>query len=66
MEEAFSKIISSVVEHEFIFGTQVGEATASSLNIYNLLFADDTLSFCGSNLDQIQAFRASNYALKLY
>lgn len=42
----------------FLLGSYVGNGNYGSLDINHLLFANDTLIFCGANQDNIQSLRA--------
>ncbi|XP_041001677.1 uncharacterized protein LOC121247381 [Juglans microcarpa x Juglans regia] len=53
--EALSKMIQGLVDGGLLHGFSVGN---DNLNISHLLFADDTLIFCGAHLGQVQALRA--------
>ena len=56
--EAFCRMIAAAINHGFISGFSVGASLFERVNISNLLFVDDTLVFCGANLDQIHSIKA--------
>jgi hypothetical protein len=51
--EALSKLFSITVQRGFLSGFSVGSGSNGEINISHLLFADDTLVFCGANPDQV-------------
>jgi hypothetical protein len=53
--EAFSRMTKALVDHRRFSGFAVGSRGSEQVNISHLLFADDTLVFCGASLDQVQA-----------
>lgn len=53
--EAFSKIISNVLEDGSIYGFSMGEAISGTLNISHLLFTNYTQIFCGASHVQLRA-----------
>jgi hypothetical protein len=55
--EALSKLFTVVVPRSFLSGFSVGSGSNVMLNISHLLFADDTLVFCGANLDHLRFLR---------
>jgi hypothetical protein len=54
--EALNKLFTVVVHRGFLLGFLVGSGSNGMLNISHLLFADDTLVFCGANLDHLRFF----------
>ena len=55
--EAFSKLMLKATEGGFIQGFQERARDGRQLPISHLLFADDTLIFCGTNSEQIGYLR---------
>jgi hypothetical protein len=53
--EAFSGMVKAAIDHNLISGFAVGARGSEQVHISHLLFADDTLVFCGASLDQVQA-----------
>jgi hypothetical protein len=53
--EAFSRMTKALVDHSRFSGFAVGTRGSEQVNISHLLFADDTLVFCGASLEQVQA-----------
>ena len=53
--EAFSRMAKASVNHSFFLGFAMGARGSEQVHISHLLFADDTLVFCGASLDQVQA-----------
>ncbi|KAF5449264.1 hypothetical protein F2P56_029728 [Juglans regia] len=53
--EALNKMIEGLVDGGLLHGFSVGN---SILNISHLLYANDTLIFCGAHLGQVQDLRA--------
>jgi hypothetical protein len=51
--EALSKLFSVIVHRGFLSGFSVGFGSNGVINISHLLFADDTLVFCGANPDHL-------------
>ena len=51
--EALSKMLHRMEEGSFLRGFKVRGSTLDQVQISHLLFADDTLIFCGANVDQI-------------
>ena len=52
--EAFSKMLGAFTSRGLISGFSVGSSEQDRVNVYHLLFADDTLIFCGANDSQIR------------
>jgi hypothetical protein len=52
--EAFSKMISVVTSRGLISGFSVGSSKLNQVIVSHLLFANDTLVFCGANDSQIK------------
>lgn len=64
--EALSRMQSASMNEGFLSGFSVGSRLSSVVNISHLLFADDTLVFCGAKLDHLRDLHAFFfYALKL-
>ncbi|XP_041011350.1 uncharacterized mitochondrial protein AtMg01250-like [Juglans microcarpa x Juglans regia] len=55
--EAISRMISALVINGFMTGFLVGYPNRCTLNISHFLFADNTLTFCEANQNQIRAMR---------
>jgi hypothetical protein len=51
--EALSKLFSVTVQRGFLSGFSVGFGSSGVINISHLLFANDTLVFCGANPDHL-------------
>jgi hypothetical protein len=51
--EAFSKMISAIYSRGLILGFSVGTREHDRVEVSHLLFADDTLVFCGADASQI-------------
>jgi hypothetical protein len=52
--EAFSRMLGAFTERGLISGFSVGPSGPDRGNVSHLLFADDTLVFCGANASQIR------------
>jgi hypothetical protein len=48
--EAFSRMLGAFTNRGLILGFSVGSSGQDQVNVSHLLFADDTLVFCGANL----------------
>jgi len=55
--EALRKLFTVAVHKGFLSGFSMGSGSNGVLNISHLLFADDTLVFCGANLDHLRFLR---------
>jgi hypothetical protein len=55
--EALSKMLSTTVDRGLLSGFSVGSRLSEVVNISHLLFADDTLVFCGANSDHLRYLR---------
>jgi hypothetical protein len=55
--EALSKLFSITVQRGFLSGFSVGSGSNGVINISHLLFADDTLVFCGANSNHLLYLR---------
>jgi hypothetical protein len=55
--EAFSKLFSISVQRGFLSGFAVGSRSNRVINVSHLLFADDTLVFCGASPDHLLYLR---------
>jgi hypothetical protein len=53
--EAFSRMVKASIDHSLFSGFSVGTSGREQVHISHLLFADDTLVFCGASRDQVQA-----------
>jgi hypothetical protein len=56
--EAFSRMISAMYSRGLISGFSVGSREHDRVEVSHLLFADDTLIFCGTDASQIGYFEA--------
>lgn len=57
VREALSRMMSTTVNGGFISDFWVRARNDGSLSVFHLLFADDTLIFCGIALDYFQYLR---------
>jgi hypothetical protein len=48
-------MIKAMIDHNLISGFVMGARGSEQVLVSHLLFADDTLVFCGASLDQVQA-----------
>jgi hypothetical protein len=48
-------MVKTSVDHSLFLGFAVGARGSKQVHISHLLFADDTLVFCGASRDQVQA-----------
>jgi len=55
--EALSKLFSVTVHRGFLSGFSVGSGSNRLINISHLLFANDTLVFCGANPNHLHYLR---------
>jgi hypothetical protein len=55
--EALSRLLIDTVQRGLLLGFSVGSSRSEVVNISHLLFADNTLVFCGANLDQLRFLR---------
>jgi len=55
--EALSKLLTATVRLGFLLGFSVCFGSFEVVTIYHLLFADDTLVICGTNLDHLHCLR---------
>jgi hypothetical protein len=58
VREALSKLLTATVQRGFLSGFSVGSRRSEVVNISHLLFADDTLVFCGANPKHLCYLRA--------
>jgi hypothetical protein len=47
--EAFSRMVKASIDHSLLSGFFVGTREREQVHISHLLFADDTLVFCGAS-----------------
>ena len=52
--EALSCLINRAIEGNYISGSRIADGRGEDLVISDLLYADDTLSFCKANKDQLK------------
>jgi hypothetical protein len=52
--EAFTRMLGAFISRGLISGFTVGSSELNQVNVSHLLFADDTLVFCGANESQIR------------
>ena len=57
LTEALGRMLDKVVQDGHMSGFCVGREEGRSLAVSHLLFADDTLIFCGADLDQVLFLR---------
>jgi hypothetical protein len=55
--EALSRMLTATMDHGLLTGFSVGSRNNEALVVSHLLFADDTLIFCGANSEQIRHLR---------
>ena len=51
--EGLSQLLARAKELQWIQGFQVGSNPATTVNVSHLLYADDTLIFCGADRQQV-------------
>ena len=56
--EALSRMITATIDNGLLLGFTVGSRSSETTIISHLLFADDTLVFCGANTEHISSLRA--------
>ena len=52
--EALSRLLNRVVDGNYLFGSKIAERDGVGTIISHLLYANDTLLFCGANKDQLK------------
>jgi hypothetical protein len=62
--EAFSRMINAIYSRGLISGFSMGSREVDRVEVSHLLFADDTLVFCGANASQISHMDALLVCLK--
>jgi hypothetical protein len=55
--EALSKMLIVIVNRGLLLGFSVNSRTSKAVNVSHLLFADDTLVFCGANPNHLRYLR---------
>ena len=55
--EAVGRMLDKAVHEGHLSGFHVGDSAGRSLVVSHLLFADDTLIFCDTNIDQMLFLR---------
>jgi hypothetical protein len=58
-------MLTVTVNRGLLSGFSVGSRLSEAVNISHLLFADDTLVFCGANPDHLRYLRVFSFALRL-
>jgi hypothetical protein len=56
--EVLSKMITATIDGGLLSGFSIGSRHSCVVSISHLLFADNTLVFCGANPDHLQYLRA--------
>jgi hypothetical protein len=64
--EALSRILSAIVDGGLLLGLPVESKNHVELLVSHLLFMNDMLIFCETNLDHLCNFTTFSYALTLY
>jgi hypothetical protein len=62
--EALSRMMVATVDKGLVDGFLVGSRNNAGMVVSHLLFADDTLIFCGANGEHIRNLRCLFYVLK--
>jgi hypothetical protein len=57
LKQSDRRMISAMVNRGLLSGFSVGSKNVGALNIFHLLFADDTLIFCWDDFDRLRNFR---------
>ncbi|KAF3656492.1 putative omega-hydroxypalmitate O-feruloyl transferase-like [Capsicum annuum] len=64
-EEGFDSMMRTAIQKRWIKGFQIRNLMGAELEIYHLLYTDDTIIFCGPAIDQIRYIRLILLLLKL-
>ena len=63
--EAIGRMLDKAVHEGRLSGFSVGDSAGRSLVVSHLLFTDDTLIFCGANIDQMLISVWCSFGLRL-
>ena len=63
--EGLSQLLARAKELQWIQGFQVGSNPATTVNVSHLLYADDTIIFCGADKQQVSNLNTTLIVLKL-
>ena len=63
--EGLSQLLARAKELQWIQGFQVGSNPTTTVNVSHLLYADDTLIFCGADRQQVSNLNTTLIVLKL-
>jgi hypothetical protein len=62
--EALSRMLIAAMDQGYLTRFSVGSKDFDTLVVNHLLFADDTLIFCGAQAEQFDIYVVSSYALR--
>jgi hypothetical protein len=62
--EALCRMIVATIDIGFLLGLSVGSGLSKIVNVFHLLFVDDTLVFCGAISDQLRFLEA--YVIRMF